>query len=101
MSRSQISQRMSLSSYMDNDEHDALMGSDSQQPTDPTRKGDTPAFYIALVRLSSPMLSFVPYLHHFRHQRLSVLVSPQSTRLSYFQPNIGFGSLNVDHHFVQ
>ena len=87
---------------MDDGEHDALMGSDNQQPTDPTRKGDSPAFYIALVRLSlrSLLSVTVPYLHHFRHQRLSVLVSPQSTRLSSFQPNIGFGSLNVDYHFV-
>ncbi|KAH9079210.1 hypothetical protein EDB83DRAFT_2513760 [Lactarius deliciosus] len=30
------------------DEHDALMGSDNQQAIDPTRSGDTPAFYIAL-----------------------------------------------------
>ncbi|KAI9446657.1 hypothetical protein H4582DRAFT_590432 [Lactarius indigo] len=29
-------------------EHDALMGSDNQQAIDPTRSGDTPAFYIAL-----------------------------------------------------
>ncbi|KAH9030671.1 hypothetical protein EDB85DRAFT_1415624 [Lactarius pseudohatsudake] len=30
------------------DEHDALMGSDNQHAIDPTRSGDTPAFYIAL-----------------------------------------------------
>ena len=42
------------------DELNALMGSDNQQPTDPTRPGDTPAFYIALVCLSL----LLTFCHH-------------------------------------
>ena len=36
------------------EEHDALMGGDNHQVTDPTRQSDTPAFYIALVSLYPP-----------------------------------------------
>jgi len=48
------------------DELDTLMGSDNQQATDPTRQGDTPAFYIALVCLSVLFLRSVttPYWRH-------------------------------------
>ena len=84
------------------DELNALMGSDNQQPTDPIRPGDSLAFYLALVCRSlsfflSPSLTGITV----RHQHLSVVVSPQPIRLSPFQPNTGFGSLNMDHHFVQ
>lgn len=79
-------------------ELDALMGGDNQQATDPTRPGDSPAFYLALVCLPLTFCYYPLSASPLRHQHLSVVLSPQLAPFSLFT---GFGSLDMDHHIVQ